>query len=337
MNSSGVGPMPLSSALSSAHQAVVNARLNSLTQEHKFAKKCKHLKRMMKDLLWENSILFNHLQRGITETNICNEERRRLTRKLIGKINKHVIPLRKPLPSCITISTTGSHKIQFPSGAARTLTGLPERPKESISVSTAAQAKGRKKAHSDKRYVQPIPLDNTGRPIFPIELPGIEVHCLGEIDNKRPAYHTEDLLYPVGFCSSREFAASSDPTQTTLYTCTVNDNGTEPKFEMSGEDTLTVFKGRTPDECVASLIAAINETLPPARHLPSLPPNKGAEFFGLSIPTIHHLIQGCLGTRRCLRYKPVRYETSRLPPPASASTLLDVHLSYTAFREKCLK
>ena len=34
-----------------------------------------------------------------------------------------------------------------------------------------------------KRLVQPIPLDNCGRPIFPIVLGGLTVHSLGEVSN----------------------------------------------------------------------------------------------------------------------------------------------------------
>ncbi|OQR80076.1 transforming growth factor beta regulator 1-like, partial [Tropilaelaps mercedesae] len=261
---------------------------------------------MIGDLLWENSILFERLQRKLTETNFRNEERRRLVRKLVARVNRSVLNHRRSLPSCIVPTAGGQHSIVLPSGASRVLLAPPERPKDIYAMTDGGKNKepkenlalprGRKKGNSDKRFVQPIPLDSMGRPIFPIELPGIEVHCLGEIDNKRPGYHTEDLLFPIGFCSSREFAAVTDPLHScTLYTCTVNDNGPEPKFEVSGDDNpAVVYSGRTPDEAVSALVSALNVALAKTQTLPGLPvlpPGKGAQFFGLSIPTIHHLIQ----------------------------------------------
>lgn len=353
-----------SSSIRRPEEVHAHANSSPSSEDKKYANKCAFLKRMIGDLLWENSILFERLQRKLTEANFRNEERRRLVRKLVAKVNRSVLNHRRSLPPCIVSTAGGQHSIVLPSGASRVLLVPPERPKD-IHISeggknreskdNAAPSRGRKKSSSDKRFVQPIPLDSMGRPIFPIELPGIEVHCLGEIDNKRPGYHTEDLLFPVGFCSSREFAAVSDPLHSTLYTCTVNDNGPEPKFEVSGDDNpAVVYSGRTPDEAVSTLFATLNTAIAKsqtARPLPALPPGKGAQFFGLSTPTIHHLIQGCLGTRKCVRYKPVRYETSRTQQATSSShsgrsssqasqqqnaDQNDMYLSFNAFRARCV-
>ena len=40
---------------------------------------------------------------------------------------------------------------------------------------------------------------------------------------------------------------------------------------------------------------------------------RGAEFFGLSHPTIQNLIQSCPGAKKCSNYKWQRFEVSRLP------------------------
>jgi hypothetical protein len=45
-------------------------------------------------------------------------------------------------------------------------------------------AKSNKKSSSNakqKKFVQPIPLDITGRPVFPIVLGGLTVHSIGEV------------------------------------------------------------------------------------------------------------------------------------------------------------
>lgn len=45
-----------------------------------------------------------------------------------------------------------------------------------------------------KKIVQPIPLDITGRPVFPIVLGGLTVHSLGEVRQK---FHFELFLYLI--------------------------------------------------------------------------------------------------------------------------------------------
>ena len=49
-------------------------------------------------------------------------------------------------------------------------------------TNTASKTKVKKsKEGSSRRLVQPIPLDNTGRPVFPITLGSLTVHSLGEV------------------------------------------------------------------------------------------------------------------------------------------------------------
>lgn len=57
--------------------------------------------RMISDLLWENSILFERLQRKLAEANLRNEERRQLVRKLVARVNRSVLNHRRALPPCI--------------------------------------------------------------------------------------------------------------------------------------------------------------------------------------------------------------------------------------------
>ena len=52
-----------------------------------------------------------------------------------------------------------------------------------------------KKGKIVKRFVTPIPLDNTGRPIFPIELGTLTVYCLGEVGTHSGLYMIMQYLY----------------------------------------------------------------------------------------------------------------------------------------------
>lgn len=96
----------------------------------------------------------------------------------------------------------------------------------------------RKKPAADKKLVAPIPLDASGRPIFPITLPGCKVHSLGEIVTDRAGFHSEESIYPVGYCSSRIYASVLNVHTSCIYTCTIFDAGTGPKVTVRGSVEL---------------------------------------------------------------------------------------------------
>lgn len=82
---------------------------------------------------------------------------------------------------------------------------------------------------STKKIVQLIPLDVHGRPLFPINLGNLTIYSLGEIISERVAYHTEEVIYPVGFCSTRVYASLKDPQMRSVYTCKILDGGAKPR------------------------------------------------------------------------------------------------------------
>ena len=152
--------------------------------------------------------------------------------------------------------------------------------------------------------MQLIPLDVHGRPIFPIALGDLTIYSLGEVVTDRVAYHTEDLIYPVGFCSTRIYASLTDARTKSLYTCKILDGGPIPRFEIvSDSDLNQPLVGSSPDECHSRLLTAISSTL---RNIAP----KGAHFFGISHPTIQNLIQSSPGTRKLTLYKQQRFEVS---------------------------
>jgi len=176
--------------------------------------------------------------------------------------------------------------------------------------------------------VQLIPLDVHGRPIFPIALGDLTIYSLGEVVSDRIAYHTEDLIFPVGYCSTRIYANLRDPRTKSLYTCKILDGGLKPRYKnkntertiilieywrylnnlfidrfeiVSDNDLDQPLVGSSPNECHSKLLAAISPAL--CSVLP-----KGADFFGISHPTIQNLIQSSPGTRKLAMYKQQRFE-----------------------------
>lgn len=83
-----------------------------------------------------------------------------------------------------------------------------------------------------RKVVQLIPLDMHGRPIFPISLGDLTVYSLGEVVSDRISYHTEDLIYPVGYCSTRVYANLRDVKTKSLYTCKILDGGARPRYKI---------------------------------------------------------------------------------------------------------
>lgn len=122
-------------------------------------------------------------------------------------------------------------------------------------------SKKRKLGDGSRKLVQPIPLDSSGRPVFPIVLGGLTVYSLGEVSavtvpspcqpvssalraltgfclpaqiiTDRMLFHDECAIYPVGFCSTRVFASMKNPDQQCLYTCQIKDLGAGPQVRPS--------------------------------------------------------------------------------------------------------
>ncbi|KAM9733289.1 transforming growth factor beta regulator 1 isoform 3-T4 [Menidia menidia] len=170
-------------------------------------------------------------------------------------------------------------------------------------------SKKRKLADGSRKLVQPIPLDSSGRPVFPIVLGGLTVYSLGEIITDRVFFHDECAIYPVGFCSTRVFASMKNPEQQCLYTCQIKDGGTGPQFEIvPEEDPQNAIVASSALTCHSNLLKAIASNS--SKSVTPIVPS-GADFFGFSHPTIQNLIQSCPGARKCSNYRWIRFEVCR--------------------------
>nr|CAD7454402.1 unnamed protein product [Timema tahoe] len=183
-----------------------------------------------------------------------------------------------------------------------------------------------------KKIVQPITLDMTGRPVFPIVLGGLTIHSLGEVVSDRPDYHTEELIFPVGFCSSRMYGSLKDPEKKCVYTCKILDGGYSPSFEIVADNELEYpLVGESASDCHTLLLHKINLSL--GFEVVSTR-GRGPEFFGFSHPTILNLIQSSPGTRKCTSYKWSRFEVSKTGEPPTEER--DAALSYEALQRSII-
>ncbi|KAB5574721.1 hypothetical protein PHYPO_G00212290 [Pangasianodon hypophthalmus] len=196
---------------------------------------------------------------------------------------------------------------------------------------TKKMSKKRKVAEGGTRkLVQPIPLDSSGRPVFPIVLGGLTVYSLGEIITDRSHFHDESAIYPVGFCSTRVFASMKNPEQQCLYTCQIKDGNQGPQFEIVPEDDpQNAIVALSALSCHTDLLKAIAAKR--GKPLTSIIPN-GADFFGFSDPTIQNLIQSCPGARKCSNYQWVRFEVCRDGQAPHTLSEDDASVNFEAFQ-----
>jgi hypothetical protein len=67
-----------------------------------------------------------------------------------------------------------------------------------------------------------------------------------QVVSDRPDYHSEDLIFPVGFCSTRVYGSLKDPERKCVYTCKIVDGGTAPRYVAN---VLVYFLPAKPGSC----------------------------------------------------------------------------------------
>ncbi|KAK0161591.1 hypothetical protein PV327_010046 [Microctonus hyperodae] len=278
-----------------------------MDQNLKFKMKYKKLKRLVKNTVLENAALCDQVAQMQENLVIVKAERLFLLRKLCQLQGETDIA---SIATKVQNNNLNTSLIDCDSGTTKRCTKKRNATDNTNSTGDSNAYKGKTKrcGKIPKRLVQLIPLDIHGRPLFPISLGDLTVYSLGEVVSDRPAYHTEELIYPVGYCSTRVYASLKNVQTTSLYTCKILDGGAKPRFEIvSDSDLNQPLVGSSPDECHSRLLAAISPLLC------NVPP-KGANFFGISHPTIQNLIQSSPGTRKLPLYKPQRFEVSKSLP-----------------------
>lgn len=233
---------------------------------------------------------------------MCKEERKFLLRRLCQYEPQTEIEVQTLATSQTNSSPNLSSEPKKPSSRKRAASDpkLP-RPRKTPKTNNT-------KPHH-KKFVQPIPLDTTGKPVFPIQLGNdLVVHSLGEVIHDRSEFHCEDAIYPAGYVSTRTYGSLKDPTAKCIYTCKISEANGCPRFEIACDDEGPPIVGGTPDACHALLLQKINEAL--SLHAVSTKP-RGHDFFGLTHPTVLNLIQSSPGTRKCANYRWCKFEVSK--------------------------
>lgn len=291
-------------------------------ENDKYRLKYKKLRTAIRNTVFENAALCDEVAQVQEKILRVKEERRFLLKKLF-----HLQAMSEVSNQMYTKSTTAEEAaagVTTPinmgamvlkpadnsENKSKRKANLSKKSKDVSGESGKSKAKRKKASTAAKRIVQQIPLDATGRPIFPIVLGRLTVHSLGEVVADRPGFHSEEFIFPVGFCSTRIYASMKNPKLKCLYTCKISDGGMGPKFEIAAEDESDQpLVGTSATECHSKLLKAVN--LASGADVIETT-GRGAEFFGFSHPTIQNLIQSCPGARKCTSYKWVKFEVCRV-------------------------
>ncbi|KAG5887754.1 hypothetical protein JTB14_016106 [Gonioctena quinquepunctata] len=244
---------------------------------------------MIREYVHENAALVDELEEVQINILVRKEERKFLLRKLCeydSKIAQEVQNAAKDGP-------TPPHQTNVHTATSTKSNDSRKNRKKHVDSnerrSTALKSRKSSSSKSRKKFVRPVPIDQTGKPIFPIELGRLKIHSLG-------------------YVSTRIYGSLKDPTQKCVYTCTVSDMNGTPRFEIASDDNSTPIIGDTPDVCHSLLLQGINDSL--SLNVVSTRP-RGHEFFGLTHPTVLHLIQSSPGSRKCIYYKWIKFEVSK--------------------------
>lgn len=351
---SGASVPAFPSPSSSSEQKPKIKRGQRKNQNEKYRLKYLRLRKAARTMIFENAALCDEIAHTEEKFLRAKEERKFLLRSLLQYQTVSEGELL-PTPSSSSLPPIPPAALTSAPAAGPSGTSLPHNSTSLVSMGEEAllkkpkkerkdrgkengkedfpkkMSKKRKLADGSRRLVQPIPLDSSGRPVFPIVLGGLTVYSLGEIITDRTLFHDECAIYPVGFCSTRVYASMRHPEQQCLYTCQIKDGGTGPQFEIVPEDDpQNAIVASSALTCHSNLLKVIasNSSKTMAPIMPS-----GADFFGFSHPTIQNLIQSCPGARKCSNYRWIRFEVCRpgdgqLPHGLSED---DVSISFDAY------
>ncbi|KAG0334206.1 hypothetical protein BG000_008519 [Podila horticola] len=192
-------------------------------------------------------------------------------------------------------------------------------PSAIINVGSATQ-KPKRVHHSNKprqnltkiRKVIALERDENGQVKFPVTIGIIKVISLGRVIHDREAFHNERYIWPVGYKMSRSYNSMVDPTQQTVYTCSVIDDGDAPKFQIDAEDQpgKPIIAG-TATGAWTHIVKQAN-LIRRRDHSNSA---SGPDYFGFSNATIAKMIQDLPGADLCTAYIMHRFEEAPAPTP----------------------
>lgn len=142
-----------------------------------------------------------------------------------------------------------------------------------------------------------------GTPKMPLQLGVLTIESLGVIEYKRPGFHTERTLYPIGYRSLRRYLSLVHTDQQCNYICEVVDVGdATPKFRVTCvDDTSLSFLGESPSAAWGQVMVGMRDRAPESRRRQRVNVS-GPEYFGFAHVIVQELLQELPHVDRCTAY-----------------------------------
>lgn len=148
------------------------------------------------------------------------------------------------------------------------------------------------------RRVQPVPKDDDGNYILPVNIGILTVVNLGTIEYKNPKFHNDRYIWPVGYTVKRYYNSTIHSDKQACYTASIaNDNG-NPCFQIIADDNPEPIYGITATGAWTSVVRMANKI----RRRDHSNSASGPDYFGFSHPTIAKMIQDLPNAQLCQKY-----------------------------------
>ncbi|KZS92906.1 hypothetical protein SISNIDRAFT_454840 [Sistotremastrum niveocremeum HHB9708] len=146
-----------------------------------------------------------------------------------------------------------------------------------------------------------IPRDGNGHPILPLEVSLVTVLSLGEICT-RADYHNRRCIYPIGYEINRRWMSAIDPDADVIYNCKIME-GPEDQGPLFQVTALDQPKDQVLSNTSSGAWEGFLERAKAIRHQFPIAGDNGDEYFGLTNPTIRHMLQELPGAKELAYYE----------------------------------
>jgi hypothetical protein len=156
---------------------------------------------------------------------------------LVKRKTASAAPAAAPATSAAAAASTSASASAAASASASSSAAASEEPNEDEEA-PASETKSSSSGRGSKAERGVVRRDANGNPILPLAVKGgVTVHALGRIVTDRASFHKHNVIWPVGFVSTRLYSSMLDPNKKVEYRSTIKDDGTNPVFVVTPADT----------------------------------------------------------------------------------------------------
>lgn len=157
----------------------------------------------------------------------------------------------------------------------------------------------RKTPENRVREYSMAPPNEDGTYTIPAKYGPVTLISIGSIVTDDVQFHNDRYIFPVGYHIKRPYLSAINPSDNSIYECTVSRDERGPLYEVTAMDSGKKFTGRSSSGAWASIV---QDSLA-IRNRPKTTSICGPDLFGFTCPEIAKLVQDLPGSKQCSKYK----------------------------------